>query len=239
MTDPVTGTAYYRGQFDYLEKRVDKQKNEIKDLLARLRAVGQDMTGFDTSDRDTERYEAWASVKAVDETKPWEREERHPKEEPQEDGLDHKAKPDDSASTSGGGRARKDSDLSSRPPSSKQAVFPARNFVGVSTHSKFSKTQPGSRLNILGWELDIANFTEEDDEFEELPDPEHPIYDRSYRSFIATAHGLQPRLRNVKLPSRQQAFNYALQQLHTVGAFVPILHKPSLTELVRMIKTAI
>ena len=232
MTDPVTGTAYYRGQFDYLERKVQKQNKNIKDLLARLRALGQDVSDYEASDKETERYKAWANVRAVDETKPWEREERQVNELPLKDEADGDEEKEMAPHTEHGD-AREAPQSDSRPTtSSRLAAFPARNFVGVSTHNVLSQTRPGTRLNILGWELDIANFTEEEDEFEQLPDPEHPIYDRSYPSFIATAHGLQPRLHDVQLPSRQQAFKYAMEQLHTAGAFSPVLHEPSLMELV-------
>ena len=240
MTDPVTGTAYYRGQFDYLERRVQKQNKEIKELLSKLRAIGQDVSAYEVADKDAERYESWANVKAKDEAKPWEREERRPADnkdnasQASHDGVANSIRSEFAgasvhASTPGA------SSQSGRPASKRQSMYPARNFVGVSTNNVLSKTKPGTRLNILGWELDIAAFIEEkEDEFGELPTFENPVYDRTYRSFIATAHGSQPRLQNIKVPSRQQAFNYALQQLHTIGAFIPVLHKPSLIELVSL-----
>lgn len=237
MTDPVTGVAYYRGQFEYLERRIEKQNREIKELLEKLRAIGHDVSSYGGSDKETERYEAWAKVQVVDDAKPWEREMRQPNRVRDDTGQVFQ----DGVNRSESGHSVAANQRDSAPgtshlpgrPSSNPANGSMRNFVGVATNCVLSQTKPGMRLNILGWELDIANFTEEkDEEFEKLPDPDNPVYDRSYRSFVATAHGLQPKLQNVKLPSRQQAFNYALQQLHTLGAFVPVLHKPSLTELV-------
>ena len=239
MTDPVTGNPYYRGQFEYLEQRVQKQNQAIKELLTKLQAIGQDVSGYEMKGDDTDRYDAWKRAGPLGDHKPVEREERH-----LNDASDGQVGPshhttsnlkayENAADQEAANRAANIERLR-RPSSVTLTNMPARNFVGVSTNSVLSKTKPGTRLNILGWELDIADFEEnKDDEFEQLPDFHNPVYDRSYRSFIATTHGLQPRLHNVKLPSRQQAFNYALQQLHTMGAFVPVLHKTSFTELVR------
>ena len=238
MTDPVTGTAYYRGQLDYLETRVRKQNQDIKELLTKLRAIGQDVSEYESTGTDTERYHAWTNVKAKDEAKPWEREEWRPSEnrdgfrQPSQDRGGSSIK-SEVTGTPLQNSIRGASVQTSRPTSKRTTTYPTRNFLGVSTNNVLSKTKPGTRLNILGWELDIANFIEEkDDEFGDLPTFDSPVYDRSYRSFVATAHGIQPRLQNIKPPSRQQAFNLALQQLHTIGAFIPVLHKPSLEELV-------
>jgi hypothetical protein len=87
---------------------------------------------------------------------------------------------------------------------------------------------------MLGWELDIASLTgEQDHDFDDLPNVKNPLYDRSYRSFISTIHGLQGKISGVELPKRQMAFHYAVEYLHTVGGFIPILHKPSFLDLVK------
>ena len=59
MTDPVTGNPYYRGQFEYLEERVQKQNQAIKELLTKLQAIGQDVSEYEMRGDGTDRYDAW------------------------------------------------------------------------------------------------------------------------------------------------------------------------------------
>ena len=235
-TDPLTGIPAYRGEFDYLTRRVEKQHKNIQELLSKLRALGQDVSSYDGHDNETKRYDAWTTAQATNDARPWEHED---KQANQTKDLVLQSANDTITSS-----ARSSSTLSASQPQSPENTTKSsdanvngdasrRNFVGISISTDLSQTRPGTRLNILGWELDIANFTgERDNEFDELPNRQNPRYDRSYRSFIATSSGLQERMSPPKLPTRQKAFSYAIQYLHTNGGFMPVVHRPSFMDLV-------
>ena len=228
MTDPVTGVPAYRGEFDYLERRVQKQHSDIRELLNKLRALGQDVSGYITTDEETERYEAWKNMKGSDISKPWEWEERHLG--PDKSQL--KSNKDTNSTATNIKIKTEPMSYVDDAKCSSNSTFLPRNFVGVSDYS--TQRTLGSRLNVLGWELDLSIFTGEEDNSTELPNSQKLLYDRSFKSFIATTHGLQtsPPIADVKMPTRQEAFNLALLVLHTSGAFTPIVHKPTFINLV-------
>ena len=250
MTDPLTLTPTYRGEFEYLERKVAEQNGEIKELLNKLRDLGQDVLPYLERDEETEKYEAWTTAKASNDVKPWDRDDKQhgavpsrpmvfqPKQNDENvgarNGADDVSEPDQlpiEASNRSVGDAPSLPDV--------RIGLAPRNYVGISNNLS-TKTDPGIRLNMLGWEIDIASFTgDTEDESEELPTFTQPLYDRSYRSFIATAYGLQPKIPRPQIPSRQEAFTYATQYLYITGAFVPILHKPTLMKLVSPIFTAV
>ena len=236
----MTNTPTYRGEFEYLERRVAKQNKDIQDLLSRLRESGQDVSFYHgdnpEEDEENKRYNAWARLKASGDTKPWDRDERlvngsrHLGSQlPQNVGGSNASSDGYSFSTAEHRKLSTDSSIVLTVPS----PVPGRKYAGLSNNDGHTKTEPSTKLNLLGWELDMATFDEDtDDDFNALPCHENPLYDRSYRSFVATTHGQQPRIANVPKPARQEAFKYAEMYISTQAAFTPILHKPTLEQLV-------
>ena len=245
MTDPLTGTPTYRGQVEYLERRVAEQHRDIRDLLAQLRAFGGDTSCYERpDDAETEKYRAWTEFVASGDAKPWERDDTRPLAGPPSGGAQLEEPKSGSADPSQVGSApllhlrlpvdvANDSDNGTLSLPDVRTGVAQRRYMGVDHGVGPARSNPGFRLNMLGWELDLASFTGgTDSEFGALPDFDQPLYDRSYKSFIATTHGLQPKIPRPACPPREQAFHYATIFLHGHNAFMPILHGPTLINLV-------
>ena len=244
-TDPLTGTATYRGQFEYLEQRVAKQNRDIRELLTRLRAFGDDASGFqDEGDTEAEKYQTWTELVATGDVKPWERDERQsvsqqpgkPQEEAKADTEKHgEGPPEKSQDLQLPVDVPNDSANGTLSLPDVRTGIAQRRYMGVAHGVDPSRSNPGYRLNMLGWEVDLTAFVpagNTEGEFGPLPDFDQPLYDRSYRSFIATTYGLQPKIQRPTLPSREQAFHYATIFLHGHNAFMPILRGPWVINLV-------
>ena len=237
----MTNTPTYRGEFEYLERRVAKQNEDIQGLLARLRELGQDVSSFrgdDGEDKEEDRrYHAWARLKASGDTKPWDRDDRlvngsrHLGSQLSQNATSNNAGGDDSTFSMAGTKHNQELAGDAKIAIPIPTAIPGRKYAGLSNNDL--DTRPSTKLNLLGWELDIDAFIDDaDDDFETLPSSNTPLYDRSYRSFIATAYNQQPRIESVAKPTREEAFEYARVYLETQGAFTPILHKPTILNLV-------
>lgn len=235
----MTGIPAYRGEFDYLTRRVENQHKDIKELLSRLRALGHDVSSYDGQDNETKRYDAWTRAQVMSDSKPWEQEDKqanHTRDLVLQSANDPTNNSVRSSSTLSAGQNQSPPMTANNTNANVKADPSGRNFVGISISNDPLQDKPGTRLNILRWELDIADLTgERDDEFDELPSSRHPLFDRSYRSFIATSTGLQDKPQPPKLPTRQKAFGYALQYLHINSSFMPVVHIASFMDLVRNI----
>ena len=236
VTDPLTGNPTYRGEFEYLERKVAKQKAQIEELLAKLRALGEDVKPYKDDDPGTKQYLNWTKLKATGDTRPWDRDERQlnlsrllgPQQGQNEDGSPNYT----------GGHSVTESCLPLHSSSSDALGLPdlrsglsGDSYVGASptSHSQGSDRPP--KLNMLAWEINIASFTAGG--LGRTRGLSSRTYDTSYESFIATTFGVNPRLEKVELPSRQVAFRYAEGYFLIINAFLPILHKPSFMSLVR------
>jgi hypothetical protein len=239
VTDPLTGTPTYRGEFEYLERQVEKQHNDIKELVAKLKTLGEDVSAYEEENADDKRYRAWMQVKASGDTRPWDREEkqqnvsRHLGSQPIPNGnvppvalagpssvdlplpLDAPSKPD----------ALKLPDLRSG-----LAHADPRKYVGVALQD--TQTE-GPKLNLLGWQINLAQFTPGDvDDATELPTKDRPLHDRSFRSFVATAFGSQAKMPKVDLPPREETISHAQMYITVLEPFAPLFHSPSFMQLV-------
>ena len=112
---------------------------------------------------------------------------------------------------------------------------PPEGHLGVSSDSAPLSSIKGTTLSILGTTIDITSFDAPDmDE----PPPGTPIgsplYNKSMMAFLQTILNINPRLENVDLPSRQDAFTYAEWYFLMLSPFLPVLHKPSFYRLVSL-----
>ena len=231
----MTGNPTYRGEFEYLERSVAKQRTQIEELLARLRALGEDVKPYQDDDPGTKQYLAWAQVKATGDTRPWDRDERQLNLSrllgPQQ------AQNDDGSPNYSGGNAIAETSLPLHTSSSDALGLPdlrsglsGDSYVGASTKRSSESSERAPKLNMLGWEINIASFTAGG--LGRTRDLASRSHDTSYESFIATTFGVNPRFESVDLPSRQEAFRYADGYFQIINAFLPILHKPSFMALV-------
>ena len=194
--------------------------------------------GEEESEEDR-RYLAWTRLKATGDTKPWDRDERITNGSRNSGSQLYQNGGSNNVGGDSFARSATDTKYNHGPVEDDSITVPVpsttsgRKYAGLSNNDGDTKIKLSTRLNLLGWELDIAAYIDDaDDDFDALPSPTSPLYDRSYRSFIATAFGQQPKIQNVSRPTRQEAFDYANVYLGTQGPFVPIFHKPTLFELV-------
>ena len=59
-------------------------------------------------------------------------------------------------------------------------------------------------------------------------------YDRTYKSFLQTAHGISQKLEKVELPDEKQAAEYVEVFFTMINPYLPILHKGNFMTLVRV-----
>jgi hypothetical protein len=113
---------------------------------------------------------------------------------------------------------------------------PTDNYLGIGTSDSAPLSSiKGTTLSILGTTIDITSFDAPDmDE----PPPGTPIgsplYNKSVMAFLQSVLNINPQLDNVDLPSRSDAFTYAEWYFLMVSPFLPVLHKPSFLQLVRL-----
>ena len=105
----------------------------------------------------------------------------------------------------------------------------ADKYLGMST-TPLNNSTHGAKLNLLGWELNIGSFTS--DASDETNNGPCQPYNRSYKSFVASAFG-GFRVKAPDLPPRKEAIELAHVFLSMLGAFAPILHKPTFMNLVK------
>jgi len=242
VTDPLTGTPTYRGEFEYLERRVVKQQRHIEELISQLNSLGQDCKYEPGSSPDDQRYQAWTAVKAAGDTRPWDRDEKQgngahnigPPPVPPRNGMHngtmgHGAMPGRSASDGTDGNGAAGTDL--------PMAHITETYVGVSTARGHTVS---SRLNMFGLEMDLADFTAPDaDDRDASPDYETSVYDRSYCSAIATFYGGNERLEEPPLPSAEEAQQLAETYIHVINTYTPILDNVRYRELVCSIRQSV
>ena len=256
VTDPLTGNPTYRGEFEYLERMVVKQRNQIEELLAKLRSLGGDVKPYLDEDQDTKKYLAWSQVKASGDTRPWDRDDKQPSSLTTRQGHlppwtlplgpQHSGSSDGNFSSPHATLAADDI-LPLQAESHDALGLPdlrtgltGENYLGFSADNPSRVSHPGSKLNMLGWEIDIEGFTSGNPDIaSESRRGTGRSYNRTYQSFISTAFGIGPKIEDVKLPSRDEAFRYATGYTLVLNGFLPILHKPSFMNLVCLNKAIV
>ncbi len=222
-TDRITGRATVRGYVQGLERRIQELENRNRELEDRMISMGVDI-------KPSEEYSdpATASLLQWNETK---------------GNQDHQAWRNLANSTTNG---------ASQYPGNNQgpstAVSPdtsllrlpdfrgglaGNNYLGVSSGNSLLSSIRGTALNVLGTEIDLADYISSDlDE----PDPSNfltkALYNKSYHAFVQTAFSAVPKLKKVELPPRTEGLIYAQWYFRVINPYLPILHKFSFISLV-------
>jgi hypothetical protein len=85
------------------------------------------------------------------------------------------------------------------------------NYLGVSSGNSFLSSIRGTALNVLGMEIDIADFTSSDvDEPDQSTFQVEPLYNKSYQSFMQTAF-------NVNQSSTRLTYQGSKKDLHMLS----------------------
>ena len=214
-TDRLSGRTYPRGELQRLERNATDQITNIRVLEARLRSLGEEVQSYEEPYPTTAHLFGTPSATLGDRgsSEVWEAEARTDNVPP----------------------AIPSSLYTSQTAGSPILPLPdlrsglADKYLGISTSPTNNSTH-GAKLSLLGWELNISNFTP--DASDETNNSSFQPYNRSYKSFIATMFG-GSRVRSPDLPSKNDAVELANIFFSMLGAFTPILHKPTFMTLVK------
>ena len=222
-TDRITGKATVRGYVQSLERRLEELESYNRLLQGRLVLLGEDVPDIEPEIK----YEDPATAPLVQ----WH----------EEQGAGNRSAWD----TNGGGTRDSDHDRGSfggniinRRTSAEESPsrlpefrsgLAGNNYLGVSTGNSLLSSIRGTSMNVLGMEIDLADYMSADlDE----PDPtpagtRQPVYNKSYRAFVQTAFGTSPKLSKVELPPRSEGLNYAHVYFRVTNPYLPVIHKRS------------
>lgn len=109
---------------------------------------------------------------------------------------------------------------------------PMAAHLGVFKDNSPLSTINSTHLSILGTTIDITSFDAPDIDGPPAGTAKStPIYNKSLRSFYNSVARVNPPI-EASMPSREDAFSYSEWYFCMVGAFVPLLHKPTYFALV-------
>ncbi|KAL8675188.1 MAG: hypothetical protein Q9168_000441 [Polycauliona sp. 1 TL-2023] len=107
------------------------------------------------------------------------------------------------------------------------------NYLGVSSANSLVSSIRGTSLNVLGMEINLADYMHADlDEPNPCDDENQPLYNKSYYAFILTAFSAKPKPEEVGLPSREEAMMCVGWFFKVVNVYLPVLHRPSFMKLI-------
>lgn len=107
--------------------------------------------------------------------------------------------------------------------------------LGVSKDSAPLSSINGTQLSILGTTIDITSFDAPDMDGPPVGiSNSAPIYNKSLQSFYNSVAKVNPSIA-APMPSREEAFSYSEWFFCMIGAFLPLLHKPSYFALVSFV----
>ena len=214
-TDRMTGIANERGHVKRLEHRIRDLDNHIRGLEGRLTSLGADVKPFNLQSDSSaapvlQDWEAEGSVASGN-----------------GDEVTYSPSPN-------GGSTSPSLDGANRLPEFRDGLA-GDNYLGVSSGSSFISSIRGTAMNVLGAEIDLADYMSPDmDE----PDcstfgAEYPL-NKSYRAFVQTAYNSGPKPAKVQLPPEKEGRTYAEWYFRVINPYLPMLHKPSFLAMVRL-----
>ena len=223
-TDRMTGIANERGHVDRLERRIRELDNHIRGLEGQLTSLGADVKPFNL-DSD--------SIAPLIQ---WNRAQEQSHQDGEGDGSVGSPNGNEAQYTpsQNGKSSSPSSDGTNRLPEFRDGLA-GDNYLGVSSGNSFISSIRGTAMNVLGAEIDLADYMSPDmDE----PDPstfgsEYPL-NKSYRAFVLTAYNSGPRPAKVQLPPEKEGRTYAEWFFRVVNPYLPMLHKPSFLALVSL-----
>lgn len=222
-TDRITGKATVRGYVQSLERRLEELESHNRLLQGRLASLGEDVLDIELQikyeDPATASLVQWHEEQRVGNRSAWDKSGEGTR------GSDHSGS-SFRGNIIGGPTSAEESP--SRLPRFRDGLA-GNNYLGVSTGSSLLSSIRGTSMNVLGMEIDLADYMSADlDE----PDPtpagnRPPVYNKSYQAFVLTAFGTSPKLSKVELPPRSEGLNHAHLYFRVTNPYVPVIHKPS------------
>jgi hypothetical protein len=229
VTDRVTGRTERRGYLQQLEREKTAMLDQIRDLEKLLHSNGIEVRPFEWSPyessyppglsfdnmgnpvQDPSAKDQWAQIGSL-----WVKNYgSKPHYVPTGYSTDH---------STGASQYSRLSLLETRP---------TEGYIGVLTDNSPLSSIKGTKLSILGTTIDITSFDAPDMD-EALPgkEPGSPLYNKSLMAYLQSTLGVNPKLKDVDLPSRHDAFTYSEWYFLLIYPFMPVLHKPSFLKLV-------
>lgn len=224
-TDRMTGIANERGHANRLERRIRELYSHMRGLEGRLISLGADVKPFvlepDPSDgplaqwnrteeqagQDVEADESIASP--IGEEAPYTPSQNGKPTSPSSDGTN-------------------------RLPEFRDGLA-GDNYLGVSSGNSFISSIRGTAMNVLGAEIDLADYMSPD-----MDEPDSSTFgakyplNKSYRAFVLTAYNSGPKPAKVQLPPENEGRTYAQWYFRVINPYLPMLHKPSFLALVSL-----
>ena len=225
-TDRMTGIANERGHVKRLEHRIRDLDNHIRGLEGRLTSLGADVKPFKLqSDSSVAPLLQWNKDQEQGSRQDWEAE-----------GSGASVNGDEATySPSPNEKSTSPSlDGANRLPEFRDGLA-GDNYLGVSSGNSFISSIRGTAMNVLGAEIDLADYMSPDmDE----PDSstfgaEYPL-NKSYRAFVQTAYNSGPKPQEVQLPPEKEGRTYAEWYFRVINPYLPMLHKPRFLAMVRL-----
>ena len=225
-TDRITGKATVRGYVQSLEAQLEELRSRNRALESHLVSLGENVSSYAVPDGPaTAPLAQWHDDQRANHMQSW------------DDSHQDLNTSYNSSNTRGnhivdGTCSDAAKDHPQRLPEFRSGLT-GNNYLGVSSGSSLLSSIRGTSMNVLGMEIDLADYLSADvDE----PDPvggAQPVYNKSYRAFVQTAFGTSPKLSKVELPPRSEGMNYAHVFFRVTNPYVPIMHKPSFIRTVR------
>lgn len=226
-TDRITGRATVRGYVQSVERRLQQLESHCHELENQLAAHGIDV-------KPSSQHSGYPNTLRLS----------------HKDGHEQLPNPDwynDAHSTSNGNcdpstdyvssRRLSQTDGSvSRLPDFRNGLT-GENYLGVSSGNSLVSSIRGTSLNVLGMEINLADYMHADlDEPNPSDYEKKPMYNKSYYAFILTAFSAKPKPEEVGLPSREEAMKCVEWFFKVVNTYLPVLHRPSFMTLVCQIE---
>ncbi|KAK8099866.1 hypothetical protein PG999_010240 [Apiospora kogelbergensis] len=237
VTDRVTGRTERRGYMQELEREKSDMMNHIRELEQLLGANGIEVktfqgraTAVEPSHSPTGNFDAMGNMMSSC---------RSSGSLPSSGGKESWQQQQQSMSNSvwvkpngpnGQARAPK-TQFTTGVSRSMLEPRPADFHIGVTTDKAVSSSIKGTTLTILGSTIDVCSFDAED---MDGPAPgtqnRSALYNKSVQALMMSTCNINPHL-HVDYPPRVDAFTYAEWYFLIMYPFLPLLHRPTFTDL--------
>lgn len=226
-TDRITGRATVRGYVQNLERRLQDLEIRNRELEDRMISMGIEIKPSDEyTDPTAASLLQWSETEGSSERPAWGN-HRH------DTSLAGNGAPQYAGSDQGpSNELMSDTSVFHLPDF--RGGLAGNNYLGVSSGNSLLSSIRGTALNVLGMEIDLADYMSSDlDEPEPSDFLTKPVYNKSYHAFVQTAFSTIPKLEKVDLPPMNEGLTYAQWYFKVVNPYLPILHKPTFISLVK------
>ncbi|KAL8838396.1 MAG: hypothetical protein Q9170_002156 [Blastenia crenularia] len=223
-TDRITGRATVRGYVQSVERRLQQLESHCHELEDRLASLGVDVKPF-------MQYGSPSSVQHLQCKEPRERSSH--REWLEKTPSRNNSVPYSSTAFESPRRLSQTDGSVSRLPDFRNGLT-GENYLGVSSGNSLVSSIRGTSLNVLGMEIDLADYMHADlDEPNPSDYEREPVYNKSYYAFILTAFSAKPKPQEIGLPPREEGMKCAEWFFKVVNPYLPVLHRPSFMKLFR------